>query len=120
MKISDIRLRDIILKKYDYHCAYCGIEIDLGTLQIDHIEPKNRHFPIEFRGSDLIENFNPSCIICNSSKRCLSIEKWRSEIELKTKMCYKLSPTYRLLKQLNRIYEVSEPVIFYFEKMNNG
>ena len=32
--------RITVYDKYDGHCAYCGREIGLQDMQIDHIKPK--------------------------------------------------------------------------------
>ena len=31
-----------VWEKYGHHCAYCGREIKLEDMQIDHFIPKNR------------------------------------------------------------------------------
>jgi len=51
-------LREKVLNKYDKKCAYCGEEIDIKSMQVDHIHPKANG------GLNLIENYNPSC--CNA------------------------------------------------------
>ena len=34
--------RQDVLEKYNNHCAYCGKEIDLKSMQVDHKQPR-RH-----------------------------------------------------------------------------
>ena len=115
--ISNKKVREEILNKYDGKCAYCGVE--LKKLTIDHIEPKRRGAtPEEIkkygRGSDSIINYNPCCQSCNSSKSTFSIEKWREEISLKHERVLKSSSNYRLLNRLGMV-DVKKEVVFYFE-----
>ena len=120
--ISKPQIRDIIFKKYDGHCAYCGCLIKRESFTIDHINAKYRGFPewqIKhqnlIRGTDDIENYNPCCQSCNSSKSTLSIESWRKEITLKVGRLNRDVSGYRLLKRFGLIEEKQNPVKFYFE-----
>ena len=85
--------RKIVYDKYDGHCAYCGKEITIDEMQVDHIVPK-RAFEIgyEHGNPDDIDNLNPSCRLCNHYKRAESIEHWRQ---------YFLD---RIIENLNKIY----------------
>jgi len=60
-----------IWQKYSGHCAYCGTEITIKSMQIDHIKP------LIFHGLDNIENLNPACKDCNLYKSSCSIETFR-------------------------------------------
>ena len=44
------REREEVLKKYDGHCAYCGAEITLKQMQVDHLIPMELYeaFPFVF------------------------------------------------------------------------
>nr|DAU32961.1 MAG TPA: RECOMBINATION ENDONUCLEASE VII [Caudoviricetes sp.] len=66
--------RQRVYNKYSGHCAYCGKEIKIEDMQIDHIVPQKQH------GSDDIENLNPSCRLCNHYKRAKNIEQYRKYI----------------------------------------
>lgn len=55
--------REQVWRKYNGHCAYCGHEITLDQMQVDHITPKRNG------GSDLLHNLNPACRLCNHYKR---------------------------------------------------
>lgn len=37
------KIREIVYKKYNGHCAYCGCKIEYKDMQIDHIVPKYRN-----------------------------------------------------------------------------
>jgi len=127
MKLRDKpSIRDMVYNKYGGRCAYCGCELSRDLFHIDHIDAKFRGSSdreIErygrIRGKDVIMNFNPSCISCNSSKSTLTIEKWRAEIALKIKRINRDVSGYRLLRRFNLIKETNNPVIFYFEKYHN-
>jgi 5-methylcytosine-specific restriction endonuclease McrA len=63
--------RQAVLDKYNRHCGYCGCEITLSTMQVDHI------FPKRCMGTDDIDNLMPSCRLCNHYKRANSLENYR-------------------------------------------
>lgn len=61
-----------IWAKYNGRCAYCGCEIFLKDMQVDHIKPKRSG------GTDDEVNLNPSCRLCNHYKRANTLEEFRS------------------------------------------
>ena len=66
------KTRELVYAKYSGRCAYCGHEITLKEMQVDHIIPKR------LGGADSIVNYNPSCRICNHYKRAEKLEVWRN------------------------------------------
>lgn len=42
------RLRELVYQKYDGHCAYCGKNIELKDMQIDHFVPLLRGWSDEY------------------------------------------------------------------------
>lgn len=109
MKINRQRVYD----KYDGHCAYCGTEITLKQMQVDHIQAKwntwsdaeiNRR-PGFVRGSDEESNLNPSCARCNKWKATFSVEQFRKEIELQRQRLRRDSSAYRMSLDYNLITE---------------
>lgn len=111
------KIRDSIFQKFNGHCAYCGCKISRNKFHIDHIKPLKRHAnPGEIKGPNTLENYNPSCISCNSSKNSYSLEIWRKELSLKIMRLNRDSSQYCLMKRFGLIYESDKPVIFYFEK----
>ncbi len=64
--------RQQVIEKYDYHCAYCGVEITLKSMQVDHIIPK-----VYPDGTDDIKNLNPACRACNNYKGHSRLETFR-------------------------------------------
>jgi len=69
------KTRETVYGKYNGHCAYCGKELTMGTMQVDHIDPKRRY--ADQKIADRIENLNPSCSRCNHYKRSGDIEYLR-------------------------------------------
>ena len=58
------KTREIVYNKYNGHCAYCGCEIEMKDMQVDHIVPKYRNNEMWHKGkigTDEISNLNPSC-----------------------------------------------------------
>jgi hypothetical protein len=63
--------RQDVLEKYNNHCAYCGKEIDLKSMQVDHKQPRRSG------GKDDFDNLNPSCRRCNHYKGGCNVEGFR-------------------------------------------
>ena len=121
-----------VWEKYDHHCAYCGREIKLKDMQIDHFIPKNRgNYSrwsdkkgkyIVSHGEDSMENYMPSCRACNFRKRDMSIGQFREAIKEHAKGLLKgaakfqvsMSIAYGLLTP-----SFDKPIVFYFEKYMN-
>lgn len=120
-KTSDYKTRDLIYNKYNGKCAYCGVNIEKNKFHIDHIKPKRRHIK-GYYGKDEIDNYNPSCVSCNSSKASLELEQWRKELKLKEERLYKYESNYRICVRFGLIKKTNKPIVFYFEKMevSNG
>lgn len=120
--------RIIVYNKYNGCCAYCGVTIYIDKFHIDHIEAKFRgstqkelDYYKRTKGDDSLDNLNPSCGSCNSSKSTFTIEQWRNEIQLKQARIKRDSSTFRILERFGLIEVKNIPVIFYFEKeVKNG
>jgi 5-methylcytosine-specific restriction endonuclease McrA len=117
-------IRMLIFNKYKGHCAYCGCKLNPKHFSVDHIEPKFRNYSnLELskmsliRGEDKLENLNPCCSGCNSSKSSFSLEKWREEINTKFTRLMKYEPSFNLLVRLNILPTKGKKWLFYFEKL---
>ena len=117
------KLRKDVFLKFDGLCAYCGCELINGKFTIDHIIPKYKGIRTEdlnsmniTRGTSSIDNLNPCCGSCNSSKSTFTIEKWRREISLKFERSIKESSNLRLLVRMGMI-QYNPDFKFYFEKI---
>lgn len=104
-KIDRIKVHE----KYGGHCAYCGKEITLSEMQVDHMEPKR------IGGADTFENYNPACRRCNHYKRGGNIEYLRKMLKTAHE---RLNKDYLFNVALDYgIVEVKEfDGKFYFEK----
>ena len=106
------KLREQVYAKYDGHCAYCGREIAIKDMQVDHFIPKHGWSE---SGSDDIENLMPACRMCNHYKRCHDLETFRTYIteiprKLRENYIYKIGVVY------GNVIENDKPIQFYFEK----
>lgn len=101
-----------VYEKYNGHCAYCGCDLALKDMQVDHIQSV-----YWYNGANDIENYNPACRMCNFYKSTMTIEDFRKQLG---KILSRLEKVFifRLAKKYGLIREIKEPVIFYFEKEN--
>ena len=115
------KTRKEVYKKYNGHCAYCGKEIEIKDMQIDHMWSKSdgESYARIFGKVELesIENYMPTCRRCNNYKSRFSLEHWRS---------FMLDLNERALKQITVKVGIDFGIIkvekfdgkFYFEKVN--
>lgn len=108
------KTREFVYAKYNGRCAYCGHEITLKEMQVDHIIPQR------LGGPDNLGNYNPSCRICNHYKRATRLETWRTvflgELIKRIKKIYivKVAERYGMIT----FHEWDRK--FYFEKVNSN
>lgn len=112
-----------VYEKCKGHCAYCGCELDIKDMQVDHIEPIYKYETAYGAGAagflDDIENLLPACRQCNFYKSTFSIEDFRKRIQrikdnLQKTFIYKLALKYGI------VTENDKPIVFYYEKMKEG
>jgi len=120
-----IATRRYILSKFDDRCAYCGCELDMDSLNVDHVVSKQAYrrikedLPSNFE-VDGIDNLFPACQSCNCSKCDGSVEWYRDKIhELRTSLL-DLSPKVKIAMRLGYLTFSNKPIIFHFEKYQNG
>lgn len=102
--------RQLVLNKMEGHCAYCGCEIDLQTMQVDHITPLRKG------GLDTLGNMWPACRSCNHYKHTLTVQQFRQEVEKAPNRLMRYDTTYRLAVRFGLLELKRKPVTFYFEK----
>ena len=114
--------RQEVYDKCGGHCGYCGKDITIKQMQVDHIKPLYRNDKVTTlevwgveRGTDDFENLIPSCARCNRWKSTFSVEMFRKEIELQIRRLNDYNNNYRMAKDFGLIEEKCIPVIFYFE-----
>ena len=100
-----------VYEKTNGHCAYCGAEIEMRQMQVDHV------ISIEFPDSsnDLI-NLLPACRSCNNYKSTFSIEKFREMIERWPSVLMRDSVTFRNAVRFGMVEpDFEKRITFYFE-----
>ena len=112
--IGNKNVRQVVFNKYNGHCAYCGCKLHQNNFTIDHIDPKRRKSK-GIHGLDKIENYNPSCNSCNSTKSVFTIEKFRERLIEDVNRLRKYSSKYRILERFGILAQVKFELKFYFE-----
>ena len=115
--------RQEIYDKCEGHCSYCGKEITIKEMQVDHIEP-HWHTLTEqqanrakiTKGSHDIENLNPSCRRCNQWKSTYNLEKFREVVETSIMRLDRDTPNFRLARDYGLLEVKEKSIVFYFEK----
>ncbi len=126
--------RQEILDKFSGHCAYCGEEIDLKKMQVDHVIPQylfDRKFDMQKKApkflkhlnesnKDHVDNLFPACRVCNNWKNTHSLEQFRKEIGEQIRRLNEYNSNYRFAKRYGLIQETPKKIVFYFETLNLG
>lgn len=103
--------RQLVYDKCKGHCAYCGCEITIKQMQVDHV------YPFNLGGDDDIGNMLPACRPCNKYKHTLTLEKFRDAISKWNEILNNNNATYRNAVRFGQITPTPKQVIFYFETM---
>ena len=106
--------REAVYKKMGGHCAYCGQEITLHEMQIDHV------IPIKQSGLNTMDNLLPACRSCNHYKHTLTLEKFRAALERMPAVLERDSVTYRTAARYGLLQPTPHKIVFYFEKLEAG
>jgi hypothetical protein len=117
--------RQLVYQKCNGRCAYCGVEIDIKQMQVDHIQPhwhtiteqESKKYNIT-KGSHDIENLNPSCSRCNKWKSTYDLEQFRKVIETSLMRLNRDTPNFRLARDYGLLTETPKQIKFYFEIIN--
>jgi len=115
--------RNKVYVKCGGRCAYCGKEITLKQMQVDHIEPQWTTVEDKYllrdgitRGTNHIDNLNPACVRCNKWKSTFSVERFRGEISKQAERLQRDSSAFRMALDYNLIsIHEPKPIVFYFE-----
>lgn len=114
-------VRQQVHKKCGGRCAYCGEEVTLKTMQVDHIRPKrNFHYGLRSEIPDYdvddIRNLNPSCRKCNNFKTAMSLEEFRQQLESQVDRARRYSVNFRMAEKFGLIRAEERSIVFYFER----
>lgn len=112
------KIRQIVYDKYNGHCAYCGIKLEMKDMQVDHIDPVYRAYYDHREVDESIDNYNPACRACNFYKSTWSLEKFRDNIRYMLIGKLRKDFNYKMLVKYGMIKEDFKPVRFYFEEMD--
>lgn len=111
------KIREQVYQKYNGHCAYCGCELEMKDMQVDHVisVARQRFNKDKIEDINHIDNLLPSCRSCNYYKDTCGIEGFRKK--LRTLMERVKQPfIYRLASKYGMVEERSWDGKFYFEK----
>lgn len=106
--------RKLVYQMYDGRCAYCGCELELKDMQVDHFNSV-----YAYDGKDELENYMPSCRQCNFYKSTGTIEQFRQNLKETMLKGLKKTFQYRLLVKYDLIQENDKEIKFYFEEHEN-
>ena len=107
-------IREKIFAKYHEHCAYCGKQIELKDMQVDHAKP------LKIGGEDEISNYMPSCRSCNHYKATLDVEGFRKYLSGIHKRLMRDSVAYQVAERFGIVKHISDDVKFYFEELRDA
>lgn len=120
------RTRMLVYDKYGGRCAYCGRELRLDEMQVDHIVPvwrghgKGSHPYGRDKGSDTPDNYNPACRACNFRKGTLSVEEFRKALREQCAGAVKRSFQVRQSIAYGLLSWHDKEIVFYFETCGSG
>ncbi len=114
--------RQAVYDKMGGHCAYCGCEIALKDMQVDHMTPV---YFCETHGLDsgevnALDNLLPACRSCNQYKGTLTVEKFRRLIERGSDILTRSSVAYRTAVRFGTVKPNPQKVVFYFERFGQN
>lgn len=103
--------RQTVYDKCGGHCAYCGCEITIQQMQVDHVQP------ISVNGKDDLCNMLPACRSCNYYKEAAPLATFRRYVEKFPDTLARDSVTYRNAVRFGVVTPNPHPVQFYFEQI---
>lgn len=115
------KIKETVYNKYNGHCAYCGCEIEMKDMQVDHIVPKRRgyfQYGLE-AGLDNIDNLNPSCRMCNYYKGMNILEVFRNKLKGTLMPNVQRPFIFRLAEKYGMVEVKEWDGKFYYEKIKN-
>lgn len=112
-------VREAVYNKCNGHCAYCGIQIPISKMQIDHLIPFEFADAYAIQGIclDAFDNLMPACRSCNNYKSSLTLDKFRKSVERWPEVLLRDSVTYRNAVRFGLVEPKPHKVIFYFERI---
>lgn len=102
--------RGIIYELFEGRCAYCGKEIGISEMQVDHI------IPLRNGGADDISNMYPACRPCNKYKSTYTVEKFREQLGKLPGRFRRDVSTFKLAETFGLVTVNQKEIEFYFEE----
>ena len=99
-----------VFNKYSGRCAYCGREMEIKEMQVDHM------IPLRVGGADEMWNYMPACRRCNHYKRGSSMEAFREMVEKIPQKLQRDSYIFRVGIDYGFFESNEKEVVFYFER----
>lgn len=113
-------VRQQVYEKYNGHCAYCGCRIDYKDMQVDHLHSV-WNSTLDGKSTDeTIDNYMPSCRMCNFYKGGGSLDTFRNRIVSEMMPNLKQNFGYRLALKYGLISENEKPITFYHELVDGN
>lgn len=106
--------RKLIYDKCNGHCAYCGCELEIKKMQVDHVVAFSL---IQDDKTDDMSNLLPACRSCNHYKGASSLESFRKTVENMPYVLMRDSVTYKNAVRFGLVEPNPHKVEFYFEKL---
>lgn len=107
-------LRERVHAKYGGCCAYCGVQITLKQMQVDHITP--RYLSYAHQNLEDFENLNPACRPCNNFKQVWTLEEFRHQLSEQVDRCRRYSVNFRNAERFGLLEVKRVAIVFYFER----
>lgn len=121
--------RRLVYDKYNGHCAYCGRELKIEEMQVDHIIPVMKSYYGKKEDAEKVRqmildgsfneigNLMPSCRACNFYKSMNDIEGFRRRILTELEHTCRSTFQTKLAIQYGMIEYKPWDGMFYFEKI---
>lgn len=111
------KVRELVYAKYDGHCAYCGCELEMKNMQVDHLRSVYNHAYHNEATDNSIDNLMPSCRQCNFYKGGNDLETFRQTLANKLSHTCVDSFQAKLAIKYGMIEVKKWDNKFYFEKV---
>lgn len=102
--------RSAVYAKCGGRCGYCGHEISIESMQIDHIHPKVAG------GTDDFANLLPACRVCNNYKLFFSLGAFRKMISNQINLLRRNAMNFRMAERYGLSFVYPSEIVFYFER----
>ena len=105
--------RQEVYDKCKGHCAYCGCELEYKDMQVDHVVP----FLVQDENTETMANYLPACRSCSYYKDCMTVDRFRANIEKFPERLMRDSVTYKNAVRFGLVEPKPHKVVFYFENL---